>query len=169
METTTAPPPVDLDASATASAAADVTAPRPQRQPATPDAGGFVWGTGRRKSAIARVRVRPAREGKTVYLINGREVDAYFTEVRDREMVRSPLKQTQTEDRYEIHVRVAGGGFAGQAGAVRLGLARALCGQDPALEPTLRDNGMLTRDPRKVERKKYGQPGARRRFQFSKR
>ena len=161
MEMTTTTPTVDVDPA--------ITEVKPQRQPATPDAGGFVWGTGRRKAAVARVRIRPPRDGQPVFRINGREVDDYFTEVRDREFVRSPLKVAQVEDRYEIHVRVAGGGYAGQAGAVRLGLARALCAHDPALEATLRDNGMLTRDPRKVERKKYGQPGARRRFQFSKR
>ncbi|MCC5831252.1 MAG: 30S ribosomal protein S9 [Phycisphaeraceae bacterium] len=142
---------------------------RPVRAPETPDIAGFVWGTGRRKSSTARVRVRPAKDGKGSFLINGREVDDFFRQVQDREAVRSPLKATGTLDSVEVRCSVIGGGFTGQAGAVLLGLARALRGMDPALEPVLREHHMLTRDPREVERKKYGQPGARRRFQFSKR
>lgn len=142
---------------------------RPVRAPATPDVAGFLWGTGRRKASVARVRVRPAKNGKSSFLINGREVDNFFSQTRDREAVRSPLKVTNTTDSVEVHCSVSGGGYTGQAGAVLLGLARALRGMDPSLEPTLREHNMLSRDPRQVERKKYGQPGARRRFQFSKR
>lgn len=161
-------PELTLDSSATATA--EVEAPveeqRPLAAPATPDAGGFIWGTGRRKSAVARVRVKPG-DGK--YLINGREIDVYLSEVRDRTDVVAPLKVTQTEGKLDVFVKVQGGGFTGQTGAIVLGLARALKGYDPTLEPNLREEGMLSRDPRRVERKKYGQPGARARFQFSKR
>lgn len=128
--------------------------------------GGFWWGTGRRKAAIARVRIRP---GKGTFLINGRKVDQYFTELRDRNAVVSPLEVTKTQEKLDIYVKANGGGFMGQAGAVLLGLSRALKGYDPSLEQVLRDNDMLTRDARKVERQKPGQPGARKRFQFSKR
>jgi len=146
-------------------------APRPLRAPARPDAGGFVWGTGRRKTAIARVRVRPAADPANAQfkLNRGREVNDFFTEVRDQEIVRTPLKVTQTEGKVDIFVNVSGGGYSGQAVAVSLGLSRALLGYDPSLEPILRDHDLLTRDPRKVERKKPGQPGARKKFQFSKR
>ncbi len=102
-------------------------------------------------------------------MINGREVDSYFSEIRDRTDIVAPLKVSQTEGKLDVHVKVAGGGFTGQAGAIVLGLARALKGYDPTLEQSLRDEGFLSRDPRRVERKKYGQPGARARFQFSKR
>jgi len=138
-----------------------------ERVPAAePDKVGFFWGTGRRKRAIARVRVRP---GSGTYVINGREIDGYFTELRDQQDVVAPLKATGTVGNLDVLVNVKGGGFTGQAGAVVLGLSRALKRYDTSLEPALRKYGMLTRDPRQVERKKYGQPGARRRFQFSKR
>ena len=133
---------------------------------AKPDKGGFYWGTGRRKSAVARVRIRPG-DGK--YTINNREIDVHFSEDRDRANVVAPLKATKTEGNLDVHVNVNGGGYMGQAGAVLLGLSRALKLYDPTLEQTLRDNDFLTRDAREVERKKYGQRGARRRFQFSKR
>ncbi|MFP4144257.1 MAG: 30S ribosomal protein S9 [Phycisphaeraceae bacterium] len=138
----------------------------PQAQPAAPDAGGFIWGTGRRKNSIARVRVKPG-DGK--FLINKREVDNYFSEPQHRRNCYEALEATQTRDKVDVHVSVHGGGITGQAGAILLGVARALKSYDPTLEPILRENGYLTRDPREVERKKYGQPGARRRFQFSKR
>ncbi|MFA9476779.1 30S ribosomal protein S9 [Phycisphaerales bacterium AB-hyl4] len=131
-----------------------------------PDKGGFVWGTGRRKSAVARVRVKPG-DGK--FLINKKEVNDFFSEAQHREQALAALKATKTEGKLDVFVKVHGGGITGQAGAVLLGLARALKGYDPALEQTLRDNAYLTRDPREVERKKYGQAGARKRFQFSKR
>ena len=138
----------------------------PSAKRATPDKGGFYWGTGRRKTAVARVRVRPG-DGK--FMINGQEIDQYFTEDRDRHDVIAPLKATQSQGNLDVFVNVKGGGFMGQAGAVLLGLSRAIKTYDPALESTLRSGEFLTRDPREVERKKYGQRGARRRFQFSKR
>lgn len=140
--------------------------PAPIAQPAKPDVGGFIWGTGRRKAAVARVRVK---QGAGTFLINKREVDEFFTQLRDRKKAHAPLEATQMEGKLDIFVNVHGGGYTGQADAVLLGLARALKGYDPTLESILRDNGFLTRDPRRVERKKYGQPGARKRFQFSKR
>lgn len=140
--------------------------PRPLAAPATPDAGGFVWGTGRRKTAVARVRVKPG-EGK--FLVNNREVNEFFTEPQHQAACVAPMKATDTVGKLDVFVNVHGGGITGQAEAVLLGVARALKGYDPSLEAALRDNGYLSRDPRKVERKKYGQAGARRRFQFSKR
>ena len=125
-----------------------------------------IWGTGRRKSAIARVRLMPG-DGKI--LINKREVNNYFAEQKDRQSVLSPLVATDTLTSYNIGVNVKGGGTTGQADAVKLGIARALRKVDPSLEQTLREGKFLTRDPRMVERKKYGQKGARKRFQFSKR
>ena len=143
---------------------------RPLATPAKPDRGGFIWGTGRRKSAIARVRIRPAKEkGQATFLVNQREVDKYFSEQQHQDACRICLQATKTEGGLDIFVNVHGGGITGQAEAIRLGVARALKGYDPSLESILRDNGYLTRDPREVERKKYGQRGARRRFQFSKR
>ncbi|MBI1368805.1 MAG: 30S ribosomal protein S9 [Planctomycetes bacterium] len=127
---------------------------------------GFWWGTGRRKSAIARVRVRP---GSGKFLINDREVDNYFSEIQHRTDAQAPLTATNTAGKIDVFVSVSGGGITGQAGAILLGLARALSSYDPTLEQTFRDNGYMTRDAREVERKKYGQAGARRRFQFSKR
>ncbi len=135
-------------------------------EPAKPDRGGFYLGTGRRKSSVARVRIK-AGDGK--FIVNNHPVEKYFNQLRDRNDVASPLKATNTEGKLDVHVTVHGGGYTGQAGAVLLGLSRALKGYDPTLEQTLRDNDFLTRDAREVERKKYGQPGARARFQFSKR
>ncbi len=134
----------------------------PQAEPK----GGYWWGTGRRKAAVARVRIKPG-DGKV--LINGRQAEKYFTQIRDQKDITEPLAVTNTEGSIDVWVNVKGGGYTGQAGAVRLGLSRALKGYDPSLEAALRGQGMLTRDPRRVERKKYGQPGARKRFQFSKR
>lgn len=141
-------------------------APRPLAAPAVPDKGGFVWGTGRRKTAVARVRVKP---GTGKFLVNGREVEKYFTEIQDRNSAMAALKATNTLGKIDVLVNLKGGGITGQAGALLLGVSRALKRYDPALEPILRANDMLTRDSRKVERKKPGRPGARRRFQFSKR
>jgi small subunit ribosomal protein S9 len=143
-------------------------------EPKPADKHGWWWGVGRRKTAVARVRLRPARDGqgKAMIQINRKKfktVEEYFSEPRDRADVIAPLGVTDTADKLEVFVRVNGGGAMGQAQAIRLGIARALVGYDPHLENTLRDEGYLTRDARKVERKKYGQPGARRRFQFSKR
>lgn len=138
----------------------------PAARPATPDRGGFIWGTGRRKSAVARVRIRP---GSGQFVVNKRQAKEYFVHARDLDDAQVTLRLTQTEGKVDVFVNVHGGGTTGQAGAVKLGLARAIKKYDPTLEPILRDNSLLTRDPREVERKKYGQPGARRRFQFSKR
>ncbi|MBX3364494.1 MAG: 30S ribosomal protein S9 [Phycisphaeraceae bacterium] len=150
-------------------------APRPLRAPVPPDRQGWWWGTGRRKTAVARVRIRPVKDNaKPRFVIQKtardfREVENYFVELRDQTDCLAPLKLTNTADKFEVIVRASGGGPTGQAGAIRMGLARALSDYDPTLEGMLRDAGYLTRDARKVERKKYGQAGARRRFQFSKR
>jgi small subunit ribosomal protein S9 len=140
--------------------------PSPQAQRPQQNGHSWWWGTGRRKSAVARVRIRP---GAGAFKVNDRDLDAYFTETRDRNDIRNVLERTSTTGAVDVHVNVHGGGFMGQAGAIILGLGRALRQYDRSLEPILRDNGYLTRDAREVERKKYGQAGARRRFQFSKR
>jgi small subunit ribosomal protein S9 len=123
--------------------------------------------TGRRKEAVARVRVRIPGTG--LQLVNGRQLDAYFGRRNLVIQVRQPLEFVDMMDKLDIDASVEGGGIAGQAGAVRLGIARALLQQDEELKKVLRGSGCLTRDPRMKERKKYGQPGARKRFQFSKR
>ena len=123
-------------------------------------------GTGRRKTAVARVRLATG-SGKIV--INNRPFENYFNTEVLRGMVTQPFTATQSASKYDTRVKVAGGGPTGQAGAVRHGIARALLVADAALRPTLKAAGLLTRDPRMKERKKYGQPGARKRFQFSKR
>lgn len=123
-------------------------------------------GTGRRKVATARVFLRP---GKGKVTINDREFENYFPTEMARGIVRQPLLATETADKFDLLVTVRGGGISGQAGAIRLGIARALCDFNIELRPKLKALGMLTRDPREHERKKYGQKGARKRFQFSKR
>ncbi|MDR1286318.1 MAG: 30S ribosomal protein S9 [Treponema sp.] len=123
-------------------------------------------GTGRRKTSVARVYVR---DGSGKITVNGREVSVYFPQGEHVLMVRQPLMVTANETKFDVLINVFGGGINGQAGACRHGLARALCQVDQANYTSLRSNGYLTRDPRMVERKKYGQAGARRRFQFSKR
>jgi small subunit ribosomal protein S9 len=123
-------------------------------------------GTGRRKSAVARVRLSSG-SGKIV--VNGRPFENFFPTETLRGVVTQPLNVTQTAGRFDVQVNVAGGGPAGQAGAVRHGIARALIAADATLRPSLKADGLLTRDPRMKERKKYGQPGARKRFQYSKR
>jgi len=123
-------------------------------------------GTGRRKTSVARVYVR---DGSGKILINGKELGQYFVQNEHVIMVRQPLMVTASENKYDICINVYGGGVNGQAGACRHGLARALCQVDQGNYSSLRSNGYLTRDPRMVERKKYGMAGARRRFQFSKR
>lgn len=127
---------------------------------------GYWWGTGRRKTSVARVRIRPGT-GKLV--VNKKDLEAYFTKDQDRKAVVAPLKAVHGEKAFDVFVNVKGGGTTGQAGAALLGVARALKTYDENYLPALRDNGLLTRDPRMVERKKPGQAGARRRFQFSKR
>ena len=121
---------------------------------------------GRRKSAVARVILRP---GAGKWSINGRELDDYFPRAAHRTRAQEPLKTVEVDGRYDIQVRVRGGGLTGQADAIRLGIARALVSQDEDVRRPLREKGMLTRDARKVERKKPGRPKARKRFQFSKR
>ena len=123
-------------------------------------------GTGRRKTAVARVRLA-AGSGKVV--VNGRPLENYFPTETLRMVVNQPLTLTDSVTKFDIQVSVSGGGPAGQAGAVRHGIARALLRVDLNLRPTLKADGLLTRDPRMRERKKYGQPGARKRFQYSKR
>ncbi len=131
-----------------------------------PTAGNWWWGLGRRKRAVARVRIR---HGDGKFIINKRPYTEFFTEERDHKDVINVLQKTKTEGSIDVYVNVRGGGYTGQAGAIVLVIGRALNRYDTSLEPILRDNGFLSRDPRKVERKKYGQPGARKRFQFSKR
>jgi small subunit ribosomal protein S9 len=123
-------------------------------------------GTGRRKTAVARVRLAT---GSGKITINGRAFDIYFPLETLRSTVSQPLTVTGTSDKLDVRVNVTGGGPNGQAGAVRHGIARALLQFDANLRPSLKKEGYLTRDPRMRERKKYGQPGARKRFQFSKR
>jgi len=123
-------------------------------------------GTGRRKRAVARVRIEL---GQGVITINRKPVDEYFGRSSFLAIVRQPLEVTQTGSRFDVHVKTQGGGIAGQAGAVRHGIARALLDMDEALREPLRKNGLLTRDPREKESKKYGRKRARKRFQFSKR
>jgi len=127
---------------------------------------GYFWGTGRRKTAVARVRVR---EGSGTFLVNELEAKKYFKTVGEHIDVFAPLAAISGEKKWDVFVTVNGGGRVGASGAVRMGLARALCNADETLEPALRDAGFLTRDSRMKERKKYGQRGVRRRFQFSKR
>ena len=127
---------------------------------------GQFFGTGRRREAVARVYIKMGAEKFTV---NGRPVENYFTNVAWLTSAVEPLKFTETQQQLEVKATVKGGGAGGQAGAVRMGLSRAIARFNPELRPGLRKNGFLTRDSRMKERKKYGQKGARRRFQFSKR
>jgi len=124
------------------------------------------YGTGRRKKAVARVFIRP---GSGKFEVNGRAVDSYFKNVTWRTRAVEPLKFTNTANDLDVRATVNGGGVGGQAGALRMGLSRALSILNPDLRQGLRNNGFLTRDSRMRERKKYGQKGARKRFQFSKR
>lgn len=151
----TAPPPTGVTEAAA----------EPEGLPPPPTSGIYL-GTGRRKSAVARVRLSP---GSGAISINGRPAERYFTEIQERAAVTDPLAVTNTIGRFDVTVNVSGGGHSGQAGAIRLGVARALVRADKRYEPVLRDRGFLTRDSRIVERKKYGRRKARRRFQFSKR
>ena len=142
-------------------------APEPTRPvPPLPPERHYVWGTGRRKKAVARVRIRP---GTGKFTVNKRKSEDYFLVQRDRRAIIAPLEVTRMLRSWDIWANVRGGGFTGQAGAVVLGLARALSKAMPDVEAALRDHGLLTRDARMSERKKPGQPGARKRFQFSKR
>ena len=125
------------------------------------------WGTGRRKSAVARVRLVPGGNGTIT--INGRSIDEYCDLDTLKLIIRQPLVLTGTESKYDVFVNVVGGGFTGQAGAIRHGIARALVVAEEELRPALKKEGYLTRDPRMKERKKYGLKKARRAPQFSKR
>lgn len=122
--------------------------------------------TGRRKTSVAKIRLVPGQGNRVV---NGRKFNEYFTRASLITYMEAPLTSTNNSVRFDVHADVSGGGMTGQAGAVRLGIARALLECDPELRKSLRTSGFLTRDSRMVERKKYGQAGARRRFQFSKR
>ena len=124
------------------------------------------YGTGRRKTAAARVFLRPGAGEMTV---NGRSLDDYFPNDIHKMVIKQPLQLTETVDKFDIQATVTGGGPSGQAGAIRHGISRALLEFNGELRDRLKDEGLLTRDPRKKERKKYGQKGARARFQFSKR
>jgi small subunit ribosomal protein S9 len=124
------------------------------------------YGTGRRKTATARVFLKP---GSGSVEVNGRALDSYFASEVLRMVVRQPLVLTETGEKFDIYATVEGGGYAGQAGAVRHGISRALLEFNVELRERLKSAGLLTRDPRKKERKKYGRAGARKRFQFSKR
>ena len=130
------------------------------------DALGRAYATGKRKDAVARVWIKP---GSGTITVNTRPVDVYFARPVLRMILQQPLQVANRAGQYDIIVTVAGGGLSGQAGAVRHGLAKALTHYEPDLRPTLKKEGFLTRDPRVVERKKYGRKKARRSFQFSKR
>ena len=144
-------------------------------KPATPEAPKYVkkvdkqgraYATGKRKDAVARVWIKPGAGKVTV---NTREVEVYFARPVLRMMIQQPLVAAARAGQYDVICTVAGGGLSGQAGAVRHGISRALVNYEPTLRPVLKPGGFLTRDPRAVERKKYGRPKARRSFQFSKR
>jgi|TARA_B100000945_G_scaffold86367_1_gene67160 small subunit ribosomal protein S9 len=122
--------------------------------------------TGRRKSSIARVELKA---GKGQFLVNGRDFNEYFNRDTQKMVIKRPFEILELNNQYDVSVNVTGGGSTGQAGAVRLGISRVLEKINADFRSTLKANGMLTRDSRKVERKKYGQPGARKKFQFSKR
>jgi len=136
-------------------------APQTPREPNRP-----AYGTGRRKEAIARVFLRP---GSGKFTVNGRALEDYFKNAVWRRIATEPLRFTELEGKVDITCTARGGGAAGQADAVRMGLSRAIALHDTELRPRLRKNGFLTRDSRMKERKKYGQKGARKRFQYSKR
>ena len=126
----------------------------------------YTWGTGRRKSSVASVRIRP---GSGEIVINRRAFKSFFPILSHQIELEAPMRATETRDKYDVFVNVRGGGITGQAGSCALGIARALKNDRSELEERLRDGGFLTRDGRMKERKKYGRRGARRGFQFSKR
>ncbi len=139
---------------------------RELREPVPADRHGRWWGTGRRKTAVARIRIRP---GTGQVVVNKKPVDQYFTIDRHRRSAVTPLQMAKLEGRVDVFANISGGGPTGQAEAMLMGLARALVKMDPSVEAVLRSAGLLTRDSRRVERKKYGRAGARKRFQYSKR
>lgn len=126
----------------------------------------WTWGLGRRKSAVARVRLKPGAGG---FIVNGKPIEDYFVTIQTRQRARQPLVTTEALEQYDVFCNVRGGGPSGQSEAISLGIARALKIFNPATFEALRDDGLLTRDSRMKERKKYGRRGARRGFQFSKR
>jgi small subunit ribosomal protein S9 len=126
----------------------------------------LVTATGRRKQSIARIRLKP---GTGEFSVNDRTLDAYFGRATSKMLLKQPLEVVEQLGKVDIHINVCGGGLSGQAGAIRHGISRALIKLTPEHRPALKKAGFLTRDSRSVERKKYGQPGARKRFQFSKR
>lgn len=126
----------------------------------------WIWGTGRRKTAVARVRIR---EGSGNITVNGKKMEEFFSELKHRQNILLPLEVTETRGKFDIFAKVDGGGFSGQAGAMVLGIARALKKFNIGFDGVLREYGLLTRDSRMKERKKYGQAAARKKFQFSKR
>lgn len=126
----------------------------------------YIWGTGRRKTSTARVRIKP---GTGKFTVNGKEVASFFVTEDTRRAALQPLVVTETRDSYDVWVNVDGGGVTGQAGATSLGIARALRAENENFDRLLREHGLLTRDSREVERKKYGRHKARRSTQFSKR
>ena len=130
------------------------------------DEHGRAYATGKRKNAVARVWIKP---GPGRIVVNGKDVEEYFARATLRMILRQPLEAVERVDQYDVMCTVTGGGLSGQAGAVRHGISRALAKYEPALRPVLKKGGFLTRDPRVVERKKYGKRKARRSFQFSKR
>ena len=150
----------------------EMDAPPIPMEPAAPptvfpgEEGKMYWGTGRRKSSVARVRIK---KGTGEISINKRSLSDYFPRDVLRQAVLAPLEKTHLSDQVDVIAKTTGGGMTGQAGAVMLGIARAMIRTDPAYKGALQSFGLLTRDPRMKERKKYGQRGARRRFQFSKR
>ena len=126
----------------------------------------YILATGRRKSSVARVRIK---KGNGKIVVNDKDVDSYFPIDRDKGIIRSPMKATKTLGEFDVLVNVKGGGITGQAGAISLGIARALFKSNPSFIESLREGGFLTRDSRMKERKKYGQKGARKSFQWTKR
>jgi small subunit ribosomal protein S9 len=125
-----------------------------------------TYSTGRRKEAVARVWLKP---GNGTIVVNKRPIDTYFGRETLKMLLRQPFEVTETMNQWDVKVNVVGGGLSGQAGAIRHGITRALCKLNPGMRGALKRAGFITRDARKVERKKYGRPGARKRFQFSKR
>lgn len=164
-ETEANSPLIDASVAATVSSVV-TTAPQAKTKKQTPDAGGFIWGVGRRKSSVARVRIKP---GSGKILVNKKELKDYFRLSQDQETAITPLVVCDAKDRFDVFINVSGGGTTGQAGASLLGIARALSNFDESFNATLRAENLMTRDGRMKERKKPGQRGARRRFQFSKR
>ncbi len=146
--------------------AALTSSPEPTPRTKEIDAQGRAYATGRRKNAVARVWVKPG-SGKVT--VNGKDQTIYFARPTQRMIIQQPFQVANRVDQYDVVATVSGGGLSGQAGAVRHGISQALTKYEPDLRPPLKQGGFLTRDPRVVERKKYGKAGARRSFQFSKR